>query len=88
MNDAWFTSSDLTQAQLESTASFQSKDLHGVILAGIDVSGWNMRGQNLNGASFQSSLVGTDFTNADLTHAGFYGSAMADAIFTGAGESE
>ncbi|MFO0911802.1 MAG: pentapeptide repeat-containing protein [Pirellulales bacterium] len=64
-------SQGFTQAQLQSTASYQAKDLHGIVLGG-DLTGWDFHDQNLTGASLGSStLTGANLTGAVVTGAWF-----------------
>lgn len=59
--------SNLTPAQLYSTASYQAHDLAGINLASNNLSGWNFAGQNLAGAVFYAAtLTGADFTGANV----------------------
>lgn len=67
-----FLGDSLTQAQLASTASYQSKDLHNIQFYDMDLSGWNFRDQNLTSASFGRS---------DLTNADFHGAILANTRF-------
>jgi uncharacterized protein YjbI with pentapeptide repeats len=59
------TSQGFTEAQLASTANYQSKDLRGVRLGSNDLTGWDFRGQDLTGAVLSFATL----TNADLTDA-------------------
>jgi uncharacterized protein YjbI with pentapeptide repeats len=45
----------LTASQLYSTASYQARDLTGIVLSGNNVTGWNFAGQNISGAYLQSA---------------------------------
>jgi uncharacterized protein YjbI with pentapeptide repeats len=72
--------SGLTKEQLYSTASYQSKNLRGVLFIddwfpqGSDLSGWDFNGQNLTGAGFSNStLENVDFSGAIVTGALFNG---------------
>jgi uncharacterized protein YjbI with pentapeptide repeats len=74
-----------TQAQLASTASYQAKDLQGILLDYNDLSGWDFRGQNLaNAKIFSGDLFGADFSGADLNGAFIEPSFMSHANLTGA----
>ena len=64
----------LTQEQLYSTRSYQSKDLQEIKFWYHDLTGWNLAGQNLSGASFRL---------ADLTDANLSGANLADTDFSG-----
>ena len=55
----------ITQAQLASTASYQTKNLTGIVLSLNDLTGCDFSGQNLSGASLQDATL----TNANLTGA-------------------
>ena len=59
------TSRGFTQAQLASTASYQTKNLQGIGLGSNNLTGWDFSGQNLTNASLDSSTL----TNANLTGA-------------------
>ena len=45
-------------SELESTASYQAKDLRGIGLGGSDLRGCDLRGQNLSGARLNANLSG------------------------------
>ena len=49
------TTSGFTKEQLYSTASYKSKDLHGISLSDNDLSGWDFTGRDLRGAQFFKS---------------------------------
>ena len=51
-----------TQEQFESTSSYATGDLKGVILERNDLTGWNFAGKDLTGAN----LIGSTLTNADF----------------------
>jgi uncharacterized protein YjbI with pentapeptide repeats len=76
VTDAGFentTTQGFTQAQLQSTASYHSKDLHGIGLSANDLTGWDFSGQNLTRARFGgSTLTHADFSGAVVTGAGFW----------------
>jgi uncharacterized protein YjbI with pentapeptide repeats len=64
--------SQITTAQLYSTASYKAHDLTGIALYG-DLTGWNFAGQNLTDANFSgATLSGADFTGAEVRGANFY----------------
>jgi uncharacterized protein YjbI with pentapeptide repeats len=71
------TSLGFTEAQLESTASYQEKNLQGIGLWNNDLNGWDFSGQNLAGANFGFTSIGpatgADLTNANLSHANLTG---------------
>ena len=61
--------STFTREQLYSTASYQDKNLRGIVLNG-DLTGWDLSGQDLTGASLlYCSLTGTDLSGANLKNA-------------------
>jgi uncharacterized protein YjbI with pentapeptide repeats len=67
------TQHGFTKEQLYSTASYQAKQLSGIVL-GSDVSGWSFRDIDLTDASFSySALAGADFSNAVIARAAFNG---------------
>jgi uncharacterized protein YjbI with pentapeptide repeats len=74
------TSSGFTKEQLYSSASYQTKDLHGIKFGGSDggyawgndLTGWNFGAQNLTMANFEfSSLAHADLSFADTRGATF-----------------
>jgi uncharacterized protein YjbI with pentapeptide repeats len=68
-------------AQLYSTASYQARDLTGILLIG-DLNEWNFTGQNLTGAYLSlASLSGADFSEANLTGADLLGATLTGAEF-------
>jgi uncharacterized protein YjbI with pentapeptide repeats len=87
------TGVSLTLAQLYSTASYQTHDLHGTFLADSDFGGADFSSQNLAGAAIgNSNLNGATFRLANLTGAAlgysdYYGalpSTLVGADFSGA----
>jgi uncharacterized protein YjbI with pentapeptide repeats len=71
----------LTKEQLYSTASYQARDLRGVVLAGNNLTGWDFRAQNLAGANLaEATLASSDFTGATLTNASLYGAKFTNAV--------
>jgi uncharacterized protein YjbI with pentapeptide repeats len=67
----------ITLEQLYSTASYQARDLSGLILYGNDLSGANFAGQNLSNTSFhQATLTDVNFTDADVGGVKFDGSGI------------
>jgi uncharacterized protein YjbI with pentapeptide repeats len=72
-NFAFNTSRGFTKEQLYSTASYQQKNLLGIVLRGDDLSGWDFSGQNLSDA---------DFGNSTLTNANFFNALVGAADFT------
>jgi uncharacterized protein YjbI with pentapeptide repeats len=86
--------SGFTEAQLQSTASYRSRDLTGIQFRGNDLSGWDFHGLNLTGAQFnsaklantifsQTNLCGSDFSQADLSGAVFDGANIQYSHFSG-----
>jgi uncharacterized protein YjbI with pentapeptide repeats len=88
-----------TFSQLQSTASYQTKNLAYAGLGGLSLEGGNFADQNLSGSSFStisvldnggytnirgSSLAGANFTGANLTNAVFEGALLTNANFSGA----
>ena len=75
---SWLVRSNITAAQLYSTASYQQKDLKNTAIAAPNVmlSGWNLHGQDLSGSwladcnrgleNATSAFVGTDFSDAHI----------------------
>lgn len=64
----------LTSEQFYATASYQAKDLVGIVFGQSDLSGWDFRRQNLTDAVFSqlpcmNCLVTTSVENADFTGA-------------------
>jgi uncharacterized protein YjbI with pentapeptide repeats len=56
-------SQGFTQAQLYSTASYQTGDLRSIDLGSNDRTGWNLANQNMTGASLSNATL----TNVDLS---------------------
>lgn len=75
----------MTRAQIESTASFQSRDMTGFHFpnnGNISYMGWNLSGFNLTDAIFGNAhVIDVDFSGARLAYVDFSHSAM----LTGAG---
>lgn len=69
------TARGFTETQFYSTASSNTRDLRGVILASNDLSGWGFSGADLTNADLQDSdlseaiLEASSFSNADLRRA-------------------
>jgi hypothetical protein len=75
--------SGITLPQLYSTASYESKDLSGILLFGNNLAGGNFAGQNLTNAYFDgATLTDADFTNAEVRGANF-GKAFTGWFFEG-----
>jgi uncharacterized protein YjbI with pentapeptide repeats/CubicO group peptidase (beta-lactamase class C family) len=73
ISDANFDGAGLTVAQLHSTKSHQTRDLHGVSLAGNEMSAANFSGQNLAQASFAAcTLLDAVFADAVVDGANFF----------------
>lgn len=63
----------ISYSQLASTASYQARDLSGIMLWG-DLSGWSFADQTLTSASFESArLTDVDFSGADIRGAALTG---------------
>jgi uncharacterized protein YjbI with pentapeptide repeats len=74
-----------TQAQLTSTASYQTKNLQGIWLWSNDLTGWDFSGQNLTNANLESStLTNANLAGANLTNASLRSSTLTNADLTGA----
>lgn len=80
----------LTRSQLESTASWQQKDLRAVNLNGANCAGFDLSGQDLTGAQMRNAvlaganLAGADLSGADLQGANLTSADLSDADLTGA----
>jgi uncharacterized protein YjbI with pentapeptide repeats len=73
----------LTLAQLYSTASYETHDLSGIIVAYNDLVGGNFVGQKLTSASFGgANLTDADFRDANLTNTSFRGATLTNADFS------
>ncbi|HEY3394165.1 MAG TPA: pentapeptide repeat-containing protein [Lacipirellulaceae bacterium] len=82
---AQFSASNLSTAQLYSTASYQAHDLTGIGLAGHNLAGANFAAQNLTNAGFGgATLTNGDFRQANLTNANFVHTTLTSADLTGA----
>src|SRR4029079_501232 len=65
-SDGGFNGTPFSAAQLYSTASYQARDLHGIVVFAMNLSGWNLAGQNLTESNFSNAaLTGTDLSGAD-----------------------
>jgi uncharacterized protein YjbI with pentapeptide repeats len=81
------TASGFTRQQLYATASYKTKDLHGVNFRGAstNLAGWDLAGQNLSQAYFDSAdLTGTTLADANAVGASFYRTTLAGATLTNA----
>ena len=78
------TSRGFTQAQLASTASYQTKNLQGIELWCNDLTGWDFSGQNLTNAGLSSTLTNANLAGANLTNAYLGSSTLTNADLTGA----
>jgi uncharacterized protein YjbI with pentapeptide repeats len=59
-----------TEVQLQSTASYQAKDLWGVGLGSNGLNGWDFSGQNLTSADFfDSGMTDANLAGANLRNA-------------------
>ncbi|MFO0911426.1 MAG: pentapeptide repeat-containing protein [Pirellulales bacterium] len=71
------TSGGFTRAQLESTASYQAKDMRGILLSANDLVNWSFKGQDLTNAVLNGAILnGADFTDANVARAAFAGTTM------------
>lgn len=68
-----------TKEQLYSTASYQQRNLRGVLLSINDLTGWDLSGQDLSNAG----LVGGVLTDANLAGAIVAGAAFGNAVVNG-----
>jgi len=68
INDVTF--GGISEVQLQSTKSFQDKDLRGVGLVDVDTSGWNLSGQDLSGGNL-GAVSGMNLRGANLTGLAF-----------------
>jgi uncharacterized protein YjbI with pentapeptide repeats len=79
----------ITKEQLYSTASYQARDLRGIVISAngwggpvdpVDLSSWNFSGQNLTGADVGCAiLVNADLSGANLTNANFHDTTLTNA---------
>jgi len=76
----------IAEEQLYSTASYKSKDLHGIDLGG-NLTGWNLTGQNLTNATF-TTLAGADLTDAVVAGARLGGIAEEQLYSTASYKSK
>jgi uncharacterized protein YjbI with pentapeptide repeats len=79
-NFDYTTTRGFTKEQLYSTASYQAKNLQGILLEGNNLSGWDFSGQNLSYASLDSSML----TNANLSGANLTGASLDSSTLTNA----
>jgi uncharacterized protein YjbI with pentapeptide repeats len=83
------TSRGFTRAQLESTASFQAKDLRGIELRTNDLTGWDFREQNLRRANLSyATLTNANLSGAYLALASLRGATLMNADLSGADLTE
>lgn len=77
----WTKAGTFTYTQFESTASYASGDLTGVLLDQNDLSSWNFAHMDITDASFSgATLTNSDFTDATIAGANFSGTT--DSGFT------
>jgi uncharacterized protein YjbI with pentapeptide repeats len=77
--------SGLNAEQFYSTASYQAKDLQGILFISNDLTGWDFSGQNLTDAWFhRCSLANADLRGANLTNVELTSATLAGANFEGA----
>ncbi len=75
----------ITAAQLQSTASYQIRDLSGVDLSGGLLAGIDFTGQILTGVVLEyADLRNTDFRQQNLAGITLFGATVTDANFSGA----
>jgi uncharacterized protein YjbI with pentapeptide repeats len=89
-----FAGTNLTAAQLYSTASYKAKELRGIRFGAYepfsDLTNWNFVNQNLTGTAFgmdmmgHSDLSGANFSGANLTGADFWKCDLTGVNFAGA----
>lgn len=76
--------SGLTPEQFYSTASYQAKDLQGLLFIGNDLAGWDFSGQNLAETWFhRCSLANADLSGANLKNVEFAAATLTGAKFDG-----
>jgi uncharacterized protein YjbI with pentapeptide repeats len=70
----------LTPQQFSTTASYQTKNLRGVVFDSFDLTGWSLTEQDLTNARFiESTLVDTSFSRASLSDSTFNGADLSGA---------
>ncbi len=80
----FYTGFSGTPDQFYSTASYQTKDLHGVAIPFSDLSGWDFSGQNLTGADLSyAALNNANLSGANLTNANLKSSNLTDSNLSG-----
>lgn len=68
---SFYDTPSFTKEQLESTASWKSRDLSGISLSGNNLNSWDFSNQNLQHTLFESSdLSNANFSGADIKFAG------------------
>ncbi len=83
-NALFSTQGGLSRSQLYSTASYELKDLRGIMYRNTGINAWNLVGQNLSGAVFTNAgFINTDFTNATLDGVDFSNATHRRSNFTG-----
>jgi uncharacterized protein YjbI with pentapeptide repeats len=84
------TSRGFTKEQLYSTASYEAKDLVGVVLFDNNLAGWDFSGQDMRNSDItNTSLIRSDFSAANLSGAHLNSSDLtnanlSDAVIDGA----
>jgi uncharacterized protein YjbI with pentapeptide repeats len=76
-----------TASQLYSTASYQQKNLKGIVLTNNELGGWNFSGQNLANANFGKPYVGAANGSVGTSYLGdvnFRGANLTGASFVDA----
>jgi len=90
ISGAGFLRTGLTKEQLYSTASYQTKDLRGILFSNVgqsarNLTGWDFSGQDLSGAEFwYATLTDADLKGAKLTNTTLSASTLTGADLTGA----
>lgn len=84
----------LTREQLESTASYQTKDLSDTVLSFNDLSGWDFRQQNMSrvkleetdlrratfeGANLSHAVIRSPLDGVDFAHANIFGASISSS---------
>ncbi|MFO0897978.1 MAG: pentapeptide repeat-containing protein [Pirellulales bacterium] len=86
----FYTGFNGTPDQFYSTASYQTKDLHGVAIPFSNLSGWDFSGQNLTGADLSyaalniAKLSGANLTDANLKSSNLTNSNLSGSNLAGA----
>ena len=74
-----------TKEQLYSTASYQQKNLQGIVLSWLNLTGCDFRGQNLmNADMWGANLANADLKSANLKNTNFTSANLNSAVVDGA----